>query len=541
MIKAFAASDIRKYRSYIMSRIRKTLSLGCLLAGCAAVSAQNTTTNRVSETTFDANAGSPWSYGYFYANNGLGTYDTQRSFYFPEDTDLTNAVFSHAFDITDLAGTTGWGTGAGAPLFRADTDPALFVSGDRGDYILTFDAKAAGLAEGQTSANGEMQLQFYRKDENGQDQNFLQVNLPFQPTADWKTFSFNLVDGSLGNNSLDADFAAHYTEITDLRFNMNFHEPFNAFGYDADNAVYIDNVKLDVIARPTVTTPGPTFAKSIVDWNMDEKPVWYEYHYDWSQNDNHATFSGANAAGNNAEGVDGSTAWAITLDNSSFVENTPQYAGVGSGGGGPADFTAFDTSDLAAYRVSFAARAAGIDPSATSTAAVLQLFLDAADDAVAADEDTKNDAIGRFDFQVGRLTADWQTYTFKLSLAGATADTKANFAKAFNKIADLRTQWQIENAASAANWGFDADNAVYLDNIKIERIYEGLAPLVFTQEGTELVLSWAAPATGTTVLQAASAVDGPYTDVATTENSYRAPMTDAQKYFRLVWNAPANP
>src|SRR5205809_1027772 len=98
-----------------MSRLNRILSLGCLLAGCAAISAQNTTTNLISETTFDANAGSAWSYGYFYANNGLGTYDTQRSFYFPGDTDLTNAVFSHAFNSTDLAGTTGWGTGAGAP------------------------------------------------------------------------------------------------------------------------------------------------------------------------------------------------------------------------------------------------------------------------------------------------------------------------------------------------------------------------------------------------------------------------------------------
>src|SRR5438270_9671674 len=55
---------------------RSLLSLGCALLGCVAISAQ-TTTNLISETTFDASASVPWSYGYFYGNNGLGTYSVQ--------------------------------------------------------------------------------------------------------------------------------------------------------------------------------------------------------------------------------------------------------------------------------------------------------------------------------------------------------------------------------------------------------------------------------------------------------------------------------
>jgi hypothetical protein len=523
-----------------MNRIGRIISLGCLALCCAAISAQTTTTNLISETTFDSSAGAPWSYGYFYGNNGLGTYTSAQSYYLPEDTDQTNGMYQFTFDVTDLNGMTGWGTGTGAPLFRADTDPALFVSGDRADYILSFDAKVAGLADGQTAANGEMQFQFYRKDDNGQDQNFFQVNIPFQPTTNWQTFRVNLADGSLGNGTLDADFAAHHTEVSDIRFNINFHEPFNAFGYDADNEFYLDNAKLEAIARPTVITPTPTFGKAIVDWNMDDKAPWYEYHYDWSQNDNHAVAGGGNTAGNNTEGVDGSTAWFLTLDNSSFVDNTPQYAGVGSGGGGPADFTLFDTADLASYRVSFDARVTGLAADKTNTTAVLQVFLNAQDDAIAADDDTDNDPIGRFDFQMGRVATNWQTYTFQLSRAGTTADAKANFAKVFNKIADLRAQWQIENAASVADWGFDTDNVLYVDNIKIERVYEGLSPLLFSTEGTDLVLNWTAAATGTTKLQAANTVDGSYTDVTTDPGSttYRAAMTDGQKYFRLVWEAP---
>jgi hypothetical protein len=315
------------------------------------------------------------------------------------------------------------------------------------------------------------------------------------------------------------------------------------FGNDADNEFDLDNVKLEVIARPN-STGGPTFAKAIVDWNMDDKAPYYHYEYDWSANDNHASFSGMNSAGSNADGVDGSTAWELMLDNSAFVDNTPAYAGVGSGGGGPVDLTLFDTPDLASYRVTFDARVAGLADGVANTAAVLQLFLDAADDAVAIDQDTNNDAIGRFDFQIGRLTTDWQTYTFTLNHAGTdTPAAKTNFANAFSKIVDLRTQWQIENAASAADWGFDSDNVLYLDNIKIERVYQGLAPLVYTTDGTDMILNWTAPADGTTTLQSASIVDGPYTDVTTDPGAttYRATTSEAQKYFRLVWNPPVAP
>jgi hypothetical protein len=523
-----------------MKRIVKTLSL---LAGvglaCVAASAQ-ITTNVLSLTTFDSAAGSPWSYGYFYGNNGLGTQTVDRGYYFPEDVDMTNAVYRYSFDITDLAGTTAWGTGTGAPLFRADTDPALFVSGDRADYILTFDAKAVGLAAGQTAANGEMQFQFYRKDENGQDVNFTQVNIPFQPTAEWKTFRFALDEGSLGAGTLDADFAAHHAEVSDIRFNINFHEPFNAYGYDADNEFLLDNVKLEAISRPVVTTPTPTYTKTILDWNMDDKPVWYQYQYDWSANDNHATFAGANAAGSNTEGVNGSTAWSLAMDSTSLGGNTPSYAGGGSGGGGPVDYTLFDTGDLSAYRVTFDARVAGLAEGVQSTTTVLQVHLDAADDTINVDENTDADALGRFDFQIGRVGLEWQTYTFQLNKAGADAAAKQAFAQYFNKIVGLRTQWQIENATSA-DWGFDSDNVLYLDNIKIERVYEGLAPLTFASEGTDLVLNWADAATGTTTLQAATNLDGPYTNVTTDGTTYRTPMTGDHRFFRLAWTAPAAP
>lgn len=520
-----------------MNRTGKILSLasGIVLA-CAASSAQ-TTTNLLSETTFDSNAPSSWSYGYYYSDSGYGTYTNDRGYYFPEDTDMTNAVFQFGFDASALVDMTGWGTGAGAPLFRADTDPTLFTSGDRGDYIFTFDAKVAGLLDGQITANAEMQVQLYMKDENGADKKFLQVNKAFGPTVNWQTFSFTLDQASLADGTMDADLVAHHAEVSDIRFNVNLHEPFNQFGYDWDNALYLDNIKLEVVSRPIVTET-PTYAKAIVDWNMDDKPAWSEWHYDWSQNENKAIFTGGNATGSNTEGVGGSTAWFLAMDTSTFWENTPQWAGGGSGGNGPADYTLLDTADMAAYRVSFDARAAGLAPDVLTTQAALQVFFDVADDTLTVDDNTDPEFLGRFDFPIGRLTADWQTYSFTLSKAGADDAAKANFAQFYNKISAVRTQWQIENATST-DWGFDADNALYVDNIRIERVYQGLSPISYAQDGADMVLTWANATTGTTTLQAAPVVTGPYIDMATEGATLRVSVTEAQKFFRLVWTAPA--
>src|SRR5262245_11503647 len=136
----------------------KRIKLASFLSGVALASAftaahAQTTTNLLSETTFDPAAAAPWGYGYLYGNNGLGYQEYNRAYYLPEDLDMTNAMFQFSFDLTDLAGTTGYGAGAGAPLFMTTTDPASFSSVNREDYIFTFDARAEGLEPGQTASS----------------------------------------------------------------------------------------------------------------------------------------------------------------------------------------------------------------------------------------------------------------------------------------------------------------------------------------------------------------------------------------------------
>src|SRR5207244_4370117 len=131
---------------------------------------------------------------------------------------------------------------------------------------------------------------FWRKNDSGQDALTLQENLPFQPTTEWKTFTFKLSEGALGAGTVDADLEKFYAATSDFRFNVNLHEPFRNFGYDGDNALYLDNVKLEVVSHPAAAVV-PTYGSTVLEWNMDDKGTWYNYGYDWSQNDTHAVFT----------------------------------------------------------------------------------------------------------------------------------------------------------------------------------------------------------------------------------------------------------
>lgn len=524
----------------IARNILSALNAGAFLGGLAMLNGLNVSaqsTNLISHTTFDPEAASPWGFGYFYGNNGLGYQEYNRAYYLAEDFDLTNAMWQFSFDLTDLAGTTAYGTGTGGPLFRIDPDPALFVSGERANYIFTFDARVEGLEQGQASANGEMQVQFYLPGETDV-QKIMQVNLPFAPTAEWQTFSFTLDEGSLSGDSNEASFSTNHTSIADLRFAVNFHEPHNRFGYDSGNALFLDNVQLQVVDKPTAP-PVETVPVTMAEWNFDDKLVGYEYHYDWSANENRAVVTaGNNPGGNdpNTLGKDGTSGWFLTVDNSAFLFDTPAWAGAGSGGAGEIDFTLFDSSDLAEYRVTFDARVEGLAPDRASSSAVLQLHMDTPDDTVAPDENTDADAIIRLDFPVAQVSPEWQTYTFLLSKGGVGSGTKDLFSSHHAAITGLRTQWQIENTASIADWDFDADNTLVIDNFKLERLYpQDAGPrLDAARENGELVLTWTTPPEANTRLQSSTTVDGGYTDVTGAASGYTVPATGTARFFRLV-------
>jgi hypothetical protein len=283
-----------------------------------------------------------------------------------------------------------------------------------------------------------------------------------------------------------------------------------------------------VIEKPVVLHPPPLEPVAIVDWNLDDKPLNNLYGgYSWSANElvpiyNYPTNITVDGAG---FGVGGSVGWFLKMDNSTLGANPPAWAGGGTGGSGPVDLTRFDTGDMTSYRVSFAAKALGLDPSVTQTTCRLQIFLDSPIENL------------RLDFPVMAGT-DWITNVMTLNQGSAGAGTKAGFTTNYNTYTGLRTQWQIENATST-DWGYDTDNALVLDNIKLERLYVACPPLIITRNADTITVTWAAPSTGTAKLQATSLNGSAWADVANATSPYSTTVPTGPKYFRLLWVPPS--
>jgi hypothetical protein len=492
------------------------------------------TTNLLANTTFDADGPAGWAYGYFYGDNGLGVYEpVDRAYYEPQDTDQTNAVCRFAFDLSALTGNNNFGVGFGGPQFQPNADPALFVSTNREDYIFSFDARVEGLRPDRTTGNATMQVQFMNDAQT--PHNILQVNLPFTPGANWTRFTFHLDEGSLGSDTSDKTFTQGRDGITSLQFNVDLYGPSDAFGFDADNAVLLDNLTLNVVARDASTNTAPTsVASTIVDWNFDNKPINYSYQYAWTEHGSQPTMSADISAP--GEGVDGSNAWVLHMDNSALAGDVPAWAGGGTGGEGPTDFSGFQSPDLNSYRLSFDARALGLAPDQTQATAALQMFLRGPDDTIQpSDTDTNLDLIVQLNFPLTGLNPDWQNFTYTLNQGAIAGGSKTNFTAWFNKISQLQTQWQIESAASEATWGFDSNNALAIDNFKLERIATGCPPLTINKQGAQLVMTWSAPSSGTAKLQSGTSVNGPFTDVSGAASPYTVPSSGALKFYRTVW------
>ena len=543
------------HRPFITQRMKTSIARNLLslanarafLAGAALLTGANLSaqsTNLVSSTTFDAEAGVPWSYGYYYGDpNGLGLYELQHSYYDLNDFDLTNGYYRFAFDLASLTGTVGYGTGTGAPLFGASSDPSAYVSGDRGNYIFTFDARVEGLEPDQTG-NGEMQVQFYLPPlpDQTEARKILHVNLPFAPTAEWQTFSFTLDQGALSGDSNEPSFETNHTSIVDTRFNVNFHEPHTRFGYDSDNVLYVDNVNLEVVDKPVVP-PVETFPVTMAEWNFDDKPAWYQYNYGWVAEGGEPLIVTADNNPNgtvpNELGKDGTSGWFLNVDNSAYAFGAPAWAGAGTGGAGPIDVSLLDSPELADYRVTFDARVQGLAPERTTgTSALLQLFADTPDDTVQpADANTDGDAVVQLNFPIAAVNTDWQTYSFLFSKGSVGGGSEELFAQHLAAITGFRTQWQIENATSLNDWGYDAENTLIIDNFKLERMYpvDGTGPqLNAAYDNGQLVLTWNTPPDATITLQSSATVDGEYTEVVGATSGHTVDTTATARFFRLV-------
>lgn len=514
------------------------------LAGALALSAFAADPIVLSNTTFQDGSVPGWGYGYFYGDNRPAA--PPENPYQSHQTSATIAgetggVWAYNFRFEGLEAVSGWGTGTGGPLIStAEGGVGGFVSANRDHYNLTWRAKVAGLADGQTSVNAEMQIQLYAGDSKK-----LQVNIPFSPTGEWQTFTANLGAYGLGDGTTDANFAASNLELNGVRFNVNMHEPAGRFGYDAGNSLYLDDVVLTV--TPVNEEPEVLIPQTITEWNFDDKTPTFQYGpFTWSQKPAvqpvYNFSANANGATPNNLGVAGSTAFWLSMNNFPLFDDMPSWAGGGAGaGGGTIETSHLASSDLTKFQITFDARVEGLNDASgrTETTGMIQIHFDVAD---GADEDTNPDGIGRLDFNTPGITTQFKTFTYTFNRGTVNDTTREALAAALASVVQMRLQVQIENATDVTTWDLDENNFLIVDNVKIERLYPegtgngGPGDLSYAKEGNELVLTWTAPTSGTTNLQAAGVPEGPYTNVTTTGNTHRVALEGTQRYFRLVWN-----
>lgn len=535
------------------TRLPQKLSAALLSLACACAVGLNTTvhaqhvpngTNEIAFADFDLAIPSS-DYGYFYSDGSIGgTYTTDR--FFSDPPGLTNNVFRYTFDSTVFAGfASWWGTGFGMPL-PWGSDPLVFNSMDLADYILSFDARVEGLAADQTNANCQMELRL--NSSAASPTRILQKNIPYQPGSNWTHFVFTLEAGSFAENTSYTTFTNGIVlGISGIEFNQNQDAP-TRFGPDADNAIYMDNIKLEVLqyAGPP-PPPPPKVALPIFDYNFDDKALWFAWTafpggQGWSANANRASYWVVNPAV--GAGVGGSQAYAMAMDNSTILTDPPgrpQWAGGNTGAGGPCDYSLLGSPDLKDYQIKFAARVEGLADFQETTPVTVQLHFRAPDDTLQpADADTDTDVLLTHNIDVSGVSSNWQTFTVSLKDGAVNAGSLANFQTHRGNISVIDFQIQIQNPHQDTVWGTDANNQIIIDDFKLERLVVGCPPLSVTPSGSNVILTWAPlSALGYAKVQRAANITGPYDDVTGATNSpVTLPATNATGFFRTKWVPP---
>lgn len=503
-------------------------------------------TNEIAFVDFDLTIPS-WDYGYFYSDGSIGgSYAQDR--YFSDPPDYTNNVFRYTFDSTVFEGfSSWWGTGFGMPVNWIN-DPAAFISVDPADYILSFDTRVEGLTPEQTTGNCTME---FRLGTGGTDWVMVKA-LPYQPGSNWTHYVFHLDEGSWiaadGTQSSLEKFtnAVIAGTITLVQFNQNQDKP-TAFGPDADNAILMDNIKLEVLQYSgPPPPPPPQVALAVLDYNFDDKDTWWawpnfpETNSGWSANDNKATYSALRP--DVGAGVGGSHAFSITMDNSTILTDppgTPAWAGGNASTGGAGDYSLLTSSDRKDYRYNFAARVEGLAEGQETTPVIVQMSFNAPDDTLQpADSDTDRDLLLRLNLNVSNIKSNWQTFIVSLNDSTVDAGSLANFQAHSAKVDEIQWQLQIQNPHQANIWGTDADNKIVVDDFKFERLSIGTPPLKAQKVGDNVVITWDAPSTGTVKLLSGTSPSSVTNEVVGATSPHNSPATGTSVFFRTLWVPP---
>jgi len=520
--------------------------------GISAASAQ--TTNLIFGTDFEGsgiNDNYSSSYGYAYAGGNLGGAASAFAGAVTAGVGVTN---SFAFDArpdftltgsdpnyTNSAGYTYSGTeiyvSFGAPL-----NP-LAPSANLDSYILSFDAMVLGLEPGVNTTtlffnqldiltNGVTSVQFVGGSFTVSS-NFTHFDVPLSVLT--------LNSGGLSDLTDSNELATVTGFVTDFRVTQETGtlqvNRMPVWGFDNDNQLIVDNVYL---RQTSGTIPPPLYEKLIWQINFDDQQPGNFYGFTFRDGANSATDT---AVVNPTGGVGGSAALQITADLSSWSSNPPTaFSGFGGGTGHGIPYTLHNTNK-SGYRVYWTAAAGGmLDGVTTAPANASIQFL------VPPGTLTPSNAASALVLELApnvTLSSNFTSFVFDgaaLPIGIYNGGSQAMFDQYVSQVNLVQVQAQFNGSPDIGTvFGYDADNTMTMDNIKVVELAQGIAPLSIVHTNGQIKVYWSDPinSDGTAKLQSSAAVAGPYVDVAGAASGaaspYIVPAGSSQRFFRAQW------
>jgi hypothetical protein len=551
-----------------MKSIKRLLAMVSIVGVASAVSAQ--TTNIILQTDFDNDAGEGNfnnSYGYSVAGSSAGaslagnsesitagagvggTYANSSSPNYtllPGDPNWTNASVSYVYAVL------GNGTQFGGPITAITPTSVL------GSFILSADLQVSGLLPQLTNADVFItKVQFIDSSNNvlfdfGGDagfvgSNYVHIAVPLSSLSYGGGYPYNPTDAThpitdFTNAAVVGSIAAFTIEfaVEGLPVGViggtgtNLISP--PFGFTDTGVLNVDNIELIQTGN---TVPTPTQEKLIWQANFDTTfPNDGSFGFNYRDGTDNATgILSTNVGG----GVGGSNSLEYTVDLSSWSGSPPtSYSGFGVGATeNPLPYTLFD-SNQASYRVYLSAKVGGVSAGVTNVPGVMDLLFRVPPGTL-----TPSNSAEAVVFDLNptmNFTTNWQSYVFNNMPIGVNnGGSQALFNQYVSQVNQLSVQVVPQGSPNIATlFGYDADNTVDIDNIKVVQLVTGLPPVSVTHTAGQINVYWTDPTTGGTAqLQSSTNVAGPYLNVpgegSGANSPYTVPAGAAHQFFRTIW------
>jgi hypothetical protein len=532
----------------------------------SAVRAQ--TTNIILQTDFDGDAGEGNFndfYGYCVAGSSDGTAlagfegggiladvgvdgtsaNSESPDYtlLPSDPNWTNSDLDYVYAVL------GNGTQFGAPM-TAITPTSVMSS-----FILSADLQVTGLLPSLTNADVTIsKVQFldtngvvlfdFTGDAGSVGSNFVHIAVPLSSldygganggdaTHPITDFTNAAIVSSIA--SFTIEFAVEGLPVGFIGgTGTNLISP--PFGFTDTGTLVVDNIQLIQTGN---TIPTPTQEKLIWQANFDNTfpnagGVGFSYR---DGSPNASGILSTNLTG----GIGSSASLEYMVDLSPWSASPPvSYSGFGVGAvESPLPYALFSTNK-ASYRVYLSAKVGGVSAGVTNVPGVMDLLFSVPPGTL--NPSNSAEAVV-FDLNpTMTLTTNWQSYVFDdMAIGVNNGGSQALFNQYVSQVNQMQVQVVPQGSPNIATlFGYDNDNTVDVDNIKVVQLVPALPPVTVVNTNNQVEVFWADPTTGGTAqLQSSTNVSGPYLNIpdATSDaaSPYTVPTGSQQQFFRTIW------